>query len=547
MRCQKQQLKLQEAMSEEQAQICKSFALEKEKLELTYRQQVQGLVQEVEALQALLQGRLTVAGVEQEGAHGPAPPCPGIVERPPAKWEPDAGGKTGEPAGDGPGQSCRVDAMQSPAPAPASPSESISLRENQGGLPNTEEVASVPSETESHVQPCRTDKGGDPDPVPPDRAPGSLSWPEAQELPLLGAEADGLSAPPRTTEPWLNSASLEEPAPAENLGQARGGGSALDTEPQPCKGAARSEPLLSHPGLPDGQEQLAVLGQTEDETALERERNDMKTKLLQLEDVVRALEAAADSRDHDRVEFQRLAEENTVLKNELGRIQQELEAASEAQRKQMGVLKRDKEKACTEVEELNRQSQKYKDELSQLHHRVLQLEEEASAQQTQHEKNCATIQLLTQRLEEAGHREAQQGEQLRTLEGELERMTQECQSLRVSQSELAETLGESEQQEGREKQLEAAAERVGEVETRLRNVELLLQEKVCELTQQFERNTRSDLLLKELYVENAHLVKALQVTEEKQRGAERRNLVLEEKVRALNRLVSRMAPAALSV
>ncbi|XP_051690398.2 ninein-like protein isoform X1 [Oryctolagus cuniculus] len=550
VRCQKQQLKLQEAMSEEQAQICKSFALEKEKLELTYRQQVQGLAQEVQALQALLQGRLTVAGVEQEGAHGPAPLCPGIVERPPAKWEPDAGGETGELAGDGPGQSCCVDAMQSPAAAPASPLESISLRENPGGLPDTEEVASVPSETESHVQPCGTDKGGDPDPVPPNRAPGSLSWPEAQELPLQGAEADDLPAPPRMTEARLNSDSLEEPAPAGNLGQARGGGNTLDTELQPCKGAAQREPLLSHPGLPDGQEQLAILGQTEDETVLERERNDMKTKLLQLEDVVRALEAAADSRDHDRVEFQRLSEENTVLKTELGRIQQELEAAenaSEAQRKQMGVLKRDKEKACTEVEELNRQSQKYKDELSQLHHRVLQLEEEASAQQTQHEKNCATIQLLTQRLEEAGHREAQQGEQLRTLEGELERMTQECQSLRVSQSELAETLGESEQQEGREKQLEAAAERVGEVETRLRNVELLLQDKVRELTQQFERNTRSDLLLKELYVENAHLVKALQVTEEKQRGAERRNLVLEEKVRALNRLVSRMAPAALAV
>ena len=39
----------------------------------------------------------------------------------------------------------------------------------------------------------------------------------------------------------------------------------------------------------------------------------------------------------------------------------------------------------------------------------------------------------------------------------------------------------------------------------------------------FEKSTRSDLLLKELYVENAHLTKALQVTEEKQRGAEKKN------------------------
>lgn len=64
---------------------------------------------------------------------------------------------------------------------------------------------------------------------------------------------------------------------------------------------------------------------------------------------------------------------------------------------------------------------------------------------------------------------------------------------------------------------------------------------------QFEKNTRSDLLLKELYVENAHLAKALQVTEEKQRGAEKKSRFLEEKVRALNKLLSKIATASLAV
>lgn len=64
---------------------------------------------------------------------------------------------------------------------------------------------------------------------------------------------------------------------------------------------------------------------------------------------------------------------------------------------------------------------------------------------------------------------------------------------------------------------------------------------------QFEKNTRSDLLLKELYVENAQLTKALQVTEERQRGAEKKSRFLEEKVRALNKLLSKIASAALSV
>ncbi|XP_073745745.1 ninein-like protein [Callorhinus ursinus] len=321
-----------------------------------------------------------------------------------------------------------------------------------------------------------------------------------------------------------------------------------------------------------------------------------------------------------RIELDRLSEENTLLKNELGRIQQELEAAertNDAQRKEMEVLKRDREKACSEVEELNKQSQKCKDEVSQLNHKILQLGEEASIHQAQNEKNCFTIQLLTRRLEEVGQREGLQSEHIQKLELELEHKNQECQSLRLSQSQVRETLEESQDQlhraslglrltqsqhseevhrlqermqwlvprdlvdrlqqlleeerqvarrvreecllqeekgrrletqwEEHEKELKDTKEQVEEVGMVLKNVETLLQEKVAELKEQFEKNTKSDLLLKEFYVENAHLTKALQVTEEKLRGAEKKNRILEEKVRALNRLISKIASASLSV
>nr|XP_030728377.1 ninein-like protein isoform X1 [Globicephala melas] len=308
-----------------------------------------------------------------------------------------------------------------------------------------------------------------------------------------------------------------------------------------------------------------------------------------------------------RIKLDRLSEENTFLKNELTRIQQELEAAGRteaAQRKEVEFLKREKEKACSEMEELCTQSQKCKDELSQLNHRVLQLGEEASTHQAQSKKNHITVQLLTQRLEEAACREELQDNQIQKLELELEHVTQERQSLRLAQSQLREALEESrdqlygattrlklaqsqhahavqqlqeqmeqlvprgrvaelqrllegerqaarqlqvEEREAHEKQLKAAEERVEEVEMILKNVEALLQDKVRELKEQFEKNTRSDLLLKELYVENAHLTKALQVTEEKQRGAEKKSRFLEERVRALNKLLSKIASASLSV
>nr|XP_021556366.1 ninein-like protein [Neomonachus schauinslandi] len=369
-----------------------------------------------------------------------------------------------------------------------------------------------------------------------------------------------------------------------------------------------------------GQEQLKALREEEANTSLEREKDDMKTKLLQLEEVVRVLEKEADSRENNRIELDRLSEENTLLKNELGRIQQKLEAAemtSDAQRKEIEDLKRDREKACSEVEELNKQSQKCKDEVSQLNHKVLQLGEEASIHQAQNEKNCITIQLLTRRLEKMGQQEGLQGEHIQKLEVELEHKNQECQSLRLSQSQLRETLEESQDQlhraslglrltqsqhseevhrlqermqwlvprdlvdelqqlleeerqaawrlhkecllqeekgrrletqwEEHEKELKDTQEQVEEVGMVLKNVEMLLQEKVAELKEQFEKNTKSDLLLKELYVENAHLTKAFQVTEEKLRGAEKKNRILEEKVRALNRLLSKIASASLSV
>ncbi|XP_045384803.1 ninein-like protein isoform X2 [Lemur catta] len=567
-RCRKQQLKLQELMSEEQAQICKSFALEKERLELAYRKQVEELAREVEALRALWKGGPPVARSEQDSARHP----------------------------------CCVDGTQSPASAPAlvasGPSESLGLRENCWGLLNTEEGASVPPERWSHVQPQRVDRGAVPgEPVPSARGSADLSQPEAQE-------GDAWPAQPQRWGPQLSPASLgrgQAERPQAVLEERTGSWSRVPASGSPQRQASEEQAgdKGTRRGSSPSHPQLADPGEMEVDAAPEKEKNDVKTKLLQLEDVVRALEKEADSREKDRIEFHRLSEENTLLKNDLGRIQQELEAAestNDAQRREIEVLKRDKEKACFDVEELSKQSQKYKHQLSQLNHSVLQLGEEASTHQAQNEENRITIQLLTQSLEEAGRRGEQQSDKIQKLEVELDRVNQECQSLRLSQSELTKTLEESQdqlqgaqqrlklaqsqhfqevqqlqeqmgrlvprdhvaklqhllslqraQQEEHEKQLKATEERVGEAEMMLKHMEMLLQEKGEELRGQFEKNTKSNLLLKELYVENAHLVKALQVTEEKQRGAEKKSRILEEKVQALNRLISQIAPAALSV
>ncbi|XP_065776996.1 uncharacterized protein [Muntiacus reevesi] len=100
------------------------------------------------------------------------------------------------------------------------------------------------------------------------------------------------------------------------------------------------------------------------------------------------------------------------------------------------------------MEELCTQSQKCRDELFQLNHTVLQLGEEASTHQAQSKKNHITIQLLTRRVEEAELQQELQGNEIQKLELELDRVTQERQSLRLAQSQLREALEKSQDQVG---------------------------------------------------------------------------------------------------
>ncbi|XP_004874822.1 ninein-like protein isoform X1 [Heterocephalus glaber] len=476
VRCQEQQQRLQVALGEEQAQMCRSFALERKRLERAHREQVGSLVQEAEALRVLLQGgAAATTDKEQQGAPIPMSPCL------------DIHGGTWEPVGDGPGQPCCTDAVSRGLP------ESLDHEQSCWGLMDAEETASVPFEKGPPIQAPGQNKGADPEePAPSARATVSPSWPDVQELPSRGTGEDG------ALQTWL---------------QHHSGPGTTPEFPNPA-------------------------GETEADM-VEREKNDMKTKLLQLEDVVRALKREADSRENDREELQRLSEENGLLKNDLERIQQKLGAAehmSDMQRQEIEALKRDKEKVCFEMDEqLSIQNLKYKNEVSQLNCRVLQLEGVTSTHQAQNEENLAAAQLLTQRLEEVGRREEQQCAQIQKLETELEHMSQQCQRLKLVRSELTESREEGQDQEEQE-QLDTRAGPAVEVE-------LLLREKLDQL----EKTTRSGLLLKELYVENAHLTKALQVAEQKQWGAEKQKRILEEKVRALNTLISKLAPAALSV
>ncbi|KAM6956677.1 ninein-like protein [Aplochiton taeniatus] len=102
------------------------------------------------------------------------------------------------------------------------------------------------------------------------------------------------------------------------------------------------------------------------------------------------------------------------------------------------------------------------------------------------------------------------------------------------------------QQEQYEQAMADMQEKMEEIEIKLRSVRMMLQEKVKQLKEQLAKNAKSDILLKDLYVENSQLMKALQVTEQRQKSAEKKNFLLEDKITALNKLLRKIAPASLT-
>ncbi|XP_024917616.1 ninein isoform X2 [Cynoglossus semilaevis] len=102
------------------------------------------------------------------------------------------------------------------------------------------------------------------------------------------------------------------------------------------------------------------------------------------------------------------------------------------------------------------------------------------------------------------------------------------------------------QQDERERKMKNMEERMREVELSLHNVKLLLKEKVVQLKEQLNKNGKADVLIKDLYVENTQLLKALEITEQRQKLTEKKNYLLEEKICSLNKIVRDLNPTQLS-
>ncbi|XP_050753770.1 ninein isoform X2 [Gymnogyps californianus] len=260
---------------------------------------------------------------------------------------------------------------------------------------------------------------------------------------------------------------------------------------------------------------------------LQREVQSAKTDLTHSREKIRQLESTILSLKHQKHQSQSgivkaIEQEKLSLKRECEQLQKEL---SSANRKisQMNSLERELE-TSSENEGLRKKQVKLDDQLMEMLHSSasVMLSQSPHSRELQ-QQGCAMV--PKEQFLQLQH-------QLLQAERRSQRLQEELES-RPSETNM--------QQGGHEQLLKMMEERMMDVEQKLRLVKRLLQDKVNQLKEQLSKNTKADAMVKDLYVENAQLLKALEMTEQRQKTAERKNYLLEEKIANLNRIVKNLA------
>uniref|UniRef100_A0A8D2JGU9 Ninein n=2 Tax=Varanus komodoensis TaxID=61221 RepID=A0A8D2JGU9_VARKO len=259
---------------------------------------------------------------------------------------------------------------------------------------------------------------------------------------------------------------------------------------------------------------------------LQRETQSAKSELTHSRDKVRQLESTILTLKHQKVHGQAglvkaIEQEKLSLKRECERLQKEL-AAANRKITQMNSLERELQTINSENEGLRKKQVKLDDQL-------LHPNSSGTRGPPQPPRDGP-------QLQQPG-RAAVPWDEFPQAERRGQRLQEEAESRPVETNMP---------QVAPEQLLQTMEKRLMDVERQLRLVKLLLQDKVNQLKEQLAKNSRADEMVKDLYVENAQLLKALEVTEHRQKTAEKKNYLLEEKITNLSRIVKNLTSPTLA-
>ncbi|XP_059842381.1 ninein-like protein isoform X2 [Hypanus sabinus] len=269
----------------------------------------------------------------------------------------------------------------------------------------------------------------------------------------------------------------------------------------------------------------------------ETERSLMQKQLQMSQEKIKNLELSLDrthsEADHLNLELEGKQRDNVSLAQEVASVTESLQQAKDKV-SQMHVLETELESAVKEHQTLQNKQLKLEASLMESQEQLLEANTKLMQTQSQHLQEVRALKEQVNSLVQLQMKVADGEQREQRLQQQLDIQRQEAHNLM------------REQQEEYERLLKQMEGRIEEVEKKLKNIRMTLQEKMKQLKEQFAKNTKSDLLLKDLYVENAQLMKALQITEQRQKSAERKTQLLDEKIGALNSLLRKIALASLS-
>ncbi|XP_061429639.1 ninein-like protein isoform X3 [Lethenteron reissneri] len=262
----------------------------------------------------------------------------------------------------------------------------------------------------------------------------------------------------------------------------------------------------------------------------------LRSRELELARLQTELRRGAQDKEGLTAEVAALREEAAALGGEVATLRRRLRSAEE-QAERCPRLEQELKILRAERDALTQDAQEARD-------KILELNAELCLAQSQHQRELQRVRADTQG-ELHGDRGGERGGDRGGADGARERAAAAAAAadsdLRAEFQKVITT-----QQEEHTVALRVMEQKLQEVEVNLRNVRAMLQEKVQQLKEQTVRASRSDVALRELYVENAALSRLVAHAEGRLSAAALCEHRLQERLGALHRVLRRVAPAALS-
>ncbi|XP_019625673.1 PREDICTED: ninein-like protein isoform X5 [Branchiostoma belcheri] len=253
-----------------------------------------------------------------------------------------------------------------------------------------------------------------------------------------------------------------------------------------------------------------------------------------------------------------LQRDNQRLEVTLADLRSELEAARREKEEMLVMVKQEQEEAMAAInnldkaklnlleeqkETLNKELQEVKDKLLKANAELM-LGKSQQDRELKHVREQHDMELEKVRAESQGKVAPEELNSARLQVIEKERRCRELEvALEQRSTETNKLLMTA--QQGHEKTVAKLKQDKEELDNKLAKMHTVLNEQTNKLKEQLSKTCRSDLLVKDLYVENAQLMKALQVTEQRQKEAERSSHLLAEKNLALVRVLRKVCPAVI--